>query len=58
MKKCYFCRRNISELAEHYIVRKAIKPPKTPHRWRDFAVACIDCGSAQKTSIDPWKDIS
>ena len=39
---------------EYFVVKKANKPPRTPHRWCYVGVACNECGESNETTIDPW----
>jgi len=52
---CYFCgeKMHIGNY-EYFLVQKAEKPPRSPHRWKNVGVACDPCGESNNTRIDPW----
>jgi hypothetical protein len=54
---CYHCGKEIG--FTNYgvcVVRRAIKPPKSPNRWKALGHMCHDCDDAKKiSSFDKWK---
>lgn len=57
--KCYYCAGDTFQYGdiEYYEVKKAIKPPFTPHRFVHLGYACLPCVELRKNPpiIDPWK---
>ena len=54
--KCQLCGEMFMKSTNYgtYIVKEAVKPPRTPHRWKDVGYACDPCGDKKGTYIDKW----
>lgn len=56
-ENCYYCKDEFGPLQDQYIVQEAVKPPKTPHRWRQIGAMCETCDSQGKPShFDKFND--
>lgn len=56
VQRCYFCNKKIGFFEENFIVRRAVKPPNNPYRYKNIGKCCESCSSINCTTIDKWKD--
>ncbi|NEX60162.1 hypothetical protein [Noviherbaspirillum galbum] len=50
--ECMYCKCSL-EFTEHFVVRRAVKPPYAPRRWQKIGACCDSCEAAGKpTSIE------
>ena len=57
---CLSCGKSIN-LKTHYQVRKAVKPPHTPNRWKVIGYCCEKCHDNNLFTDfekDPWREKS
>jgi len=55
--ECYYCNTDLTHTnCEYCILSEAIKPPKTPYRWKPIGYVCDTCSrDGQPTRIDEYK---
>jgi hypothetical protein len=53
---CLACRKPLSVNYTSTVVRKAIKPPRMPHRWITLGSVHEGCEHLVKLENDPWSE--
>lgn len=55
---CRYCERSLAlEQSGYYVMRVAVKPPKSPNRWSKTGFVCLTCHEIRglPVTIDDWR---
>lgn len=52
IRRCFYCQCAFGPLSSRWHVRKAVRPPGHPNRWRVVAYACEACADRHSLIVE------